>query len=188
MLTEDHDSPTFKRIFAEFNTSLFGTAPPRSDNLIADDGDYESELKQFRNELRADPFTEGVVDVGAKKTTPPCSLPVSPIQTDHHVSISVTSHVSHTITTSSQVSTVINSSIALLPECEVSEVPPSPPKVVRPVPKKNGSRPSKPTMETTTTMTSDANTDTASLQKKSSRKAGKTTTMKLPTRVLRDRT
>ena len=64
ILTEDHNSPTFKRIFAEFNTSLFSTAPPRSDNLITDDGDYESELEQFRNELHADPFTEGVVEIG----------------------------------------------------------------------------------------------------------------------------
>ena len=189
MLTEERDSSMYTRIFEEFNRSLFNTTPPRSDDVIADDGDYDSELEAFRNETRTDSLPEGIViGVGAKKTSPPSSLPTSPIQPDHHVSISVTSHVSHTIAASSQVSNIINSSVTLPPEHEVTETPPSPLKATRPAPKKKGSKSSKLTTATTTTSDADANATSVTLQKRGTRRT-KVTPAELPSgRVLRDRT
>ena len=166
ILTADRDSPTFERIFSEFNTSLFGTAPPLSGDLVADDGDYDSELEKFRNELRAGSPIDDVADVRTGKASPP-SLPIPSVQPDHHVSISVTSHVSHTITASPQVSNVVNNSVILPSEREVDNPPPSPPKATRPTARKKGSKSSKPTEVTTAT----AETDPASttLKKRSQR-------------------
>ena len=71
MLTKDLDPSVLKGIFAEFNSSLFGTAPPPSDDFVPDDGDYDSELEQFRNKLRTDSPVEGIADSGGTRTPPP---------------------------------------------------------------------------------------------------------------------
>ena len=109
---------------------------------------------------------DDVADVRTGKASPP-SLPIPSVQPDHHVSISVTSHVSHTITASPQVSNVINNSVILPSKREVDNPPPSPPKATRPTARKKGSKSSKPTEVTTAT----AETDPASttLKKRSQR-------------------
>jgi len=187
MLTEDRNSSMLKRIFAEFNTSLFGTAPPRSDDFVPDDGDYDSELEQFRNELRADsPTVIGIANSGGTRTPPPSSPPTSPVQPDHHVLISVTSHLSHTIAMSPQVSNIMNNSIVLPSGREDNEDPPSPLKVSRPTAKKKGGKSSKSTTETTT---SDVNAGTTSSTKQKRTRKEKATPVEPPTgRVLRERT
>ena len=125
MLTGDANSSIFKRVISKFNASLFGTTPVLSNNLIADDGDYDSELEQFRNELLADSPAEVVTSTGASDTFPLASLPPTPpIQLDRRVSISVTSHVLHTVAASSQVSNIISSNVTLPSEPGVKETPP----------------------------------------------------------------
>ena len=185
MLTDDRDPPMLERIFAKFNSSLFGTAPPPGDDFIPDDGNYDSELEQFRNELRADSPVEGVANGGQTRTPPPSSLPTSPIQPDRHVSISVTSHLSHTIAMSPQLSNIINSSIGLPPEREDNEAPPSPPKVPRPAAKKKGGKSTKSTTETTIP---DVGTGTTSTKQKRARKTRATPVEPTTGRVLRERT
>ena len=89
---------------------------------------------------------------------PPVSArppPTPPLQSEHHVSVSITSHVSHTVAASSQVSNVVNSTISLPSEQEIggssiqTTDPPiqqaSPPieKAPRPIPKKKGPKSSK---------------------------------------------
>lgn len=144
MLTENPENPTYKRIFSEFNTAVFGTpAPTPNDGLVVEDGDYDSELEEFRNALLADTTIDGTTDVGANETSS-CPSPILPIQQDSHVAVSVTSHVSQTVAAASQVSNTVNSSVALLPgECEVMEVPSPIPKAARPLPKKKGGKPTK---------------------------------------------
>ena len=63
MLTEDPDSRVYKRIIAEFNASIFGTAPVLKNNFVVNDGDYNSEVEQFKRDIRADPPVEDVADV-----------------------------------------------------------------------------------------------------------------------------
>ena len=159
MLTGDVNSSTFKRVFSEFNAHLFGKVPTLRNDLIADDGDYDSEVEQFMNELLTDSPVNAVTDAEANKTPPPSSLPISPLRSNHHVSISVTSHVSHTVAASSQVSNIVSSSIALSPEPEVGEIyPPNPEATqppVRPTARKKSAKLSKPTA---TDSDADANT------------------------------
>ena len=154
MLTEDPDSHVYKRIIAKFNASIFGTAPVLKNNFVINDGDYDSEVEQFKRDIRADPPVEDVADV---RINTPSALPppTPPLQSEHHVSVSVTSHVSHTVAASSQVLNVVNSTISLPPGQEIggssiqTTDPPiqqaSPPieKAPRPVLKKKGPKSSK---------------------------------------------
>lgn len=190
MLTATPDSPVFKRIFSKFNSSLFDTAPTISGDLIAEDGDYDSELDQFRAELLADHVggvTTDMVSLSLHQDSP--SQPTSElpaIQPERHVSISVTSHVSTRIgAASSQVSNVINSSIALSPtESEVEESSPPSPKATRPPPKKKGARSSK--KATATHEESDAAKDTPPVSPEIAM-AKKTALIQPPARALRKR-
>ena len=171
MLSRDPEDPTFKRIFSHFNASLFSKAPTTSGRVVVDDGNYDIELEQFRNALLADPPVEDVISAGGGKTSPLPSTSVTgagtngtspstpPLQPDH-VSISVTSHISHTIAASSQVSNIVNSSVNLSPELEVRETSPvretsrveeiSPPiqKKPRALPKKRTPKPAVETPDT----------------------------------------
>lgn len=177
MLTEDPESVSYERIFAEFDTAVLGKKPVLRDDFVLDDGDYKAEFEKFKSDLRA----EEAADAEANKTPPPPptpTLPSSPIQSDHRVSISITSQVSHTIAASSQVSNVVNTSTPP-PEPEDAEAPPPAKKATRPAPKKKG-RTKKPA--TTPDTTDAAPTQTGP--------AGQANGVpeELPTRVLRNRT
>lgn len=138
MLAEDSSSRMYKRIFAEFNTSLFGTAPSLSNDFVADDGDYDSEVERFKRDTREITSAEDATDVGTDETSPEFpSSPAAPHQLDRQVSVSVTSRVSHTVATSeSQVSNVVTSNISLSTEREARESPPPIQVTVRPGPTK----------------------------------------------------
>jgi len=165
MLSKDPESKTYKRIFSEFNAALFGTAPTLSNDFIAEDGNYDSEVEKFKSDLRAESATP-VGTPGASALPSPTAPPLQP----DHLSISVRSHISHTITAtaSSQMSTVINSGPASLPEHEADQEtpPPNPKSTQRPPSRKKGTKSSK-----SKTTTSNADPDTA----------------EPPTRVLRGR-
>ena len=149
MFTKDPDSNVFKRIFSEFNRSLFGTVPTPAHDRIAEDGDYEDEIQKFKSDLLADRSIEEPADV--EPLLPEFDLPedseldnVQPtpptVQHDRRVSISVTSHVStKTVASSSQVSKVVSGCIDLSPvESEVEEASPPSPDATRPASKKGG--------------------------------------------------
>lgn len=199
MLTEDPDDPVYKRIFSEFNAALFGTSPTFSNDLVVDDGDYDSEIERFKNDLREEATANTETD-----KTPPIPSPLTvPLPSDPYVSISVTSHVSRTIAASSQVSNVINHSAPLPLEREVSEAPPperevmeapspgpadeveAPPKPQRPKPRKP-TKSSKASKSTPTT--SDPGADAASTSTRTKRTTKQATASPTePTRVLRNR-
>ena len=157
LLTEQPGSPVFERIYSTFNTSLFGEAPPITDEFITDDGNYNSELEEFRNGLLADSPVKNAVDIGTSRAPSPSPLPALPLQSEHHVAISVISNVSRTITASSQVTNVVNSTVHFPSEHEVRESLPPNPKPARPAPKKKTSKQAK------STKTSDTDTNTAHL-------------------------
>jgi len=188
MLIEDPNSSVFRRIFSEFNASLFGTVPILRNDPIVDDGDYDSEVEQFRNDLLAESSVDAIASVGASETPLPPLLPAPPlqVQSDHCVSLSVTSHISHTVTASSQVLNVINSSLAVPPEPAVRE-PSSSTEVVqppaRPAAKKKGVKPLKPA-----TTTPDPNVDAApTLNRPTRRSKAVTAPEEQPARTLRKR-
>ena len=141
MLSATPDSPVFKRTFSEFNSSLFGAVSTLGDSdLIAEDGDYDSKLEQFKFDLLQDPPVEDVPEDVPSSPLPPEFLDDSDVpepltQSEHQVSISVTSRVStHAVAASSQVSNVVSSNITVS-STELEEAPP-PLKAVRPAPKK----------------------------------------------------
>lgn len=187
LLTEDPESSMYQRIFSKFKDSLFGKESDSDDKVVVDDGDYASELAQFKEGLIADSIAEGVTDAGVDETSPLPPPASPPLQLDHEVSISVanpgankasplpspptpplqpdrvsisvTSHISHTITASAQVSNIVNSSLTLSPEHEVKEIPPIQEKS-RPAPRKKATKPPKPTAAT-----SDTNADVAPIRR-----------------------
>ena len=145
----DPNSAVFKRIYSLFNDSLFGTVSARSENLIAEDGNYDDELEQFNAELFADPPVEEALPLLADLHLQPLSeldgvepTPEFPTaQSEHHVSISVTSRVStQTVVAPSRVSGTISSSVAISSVEHAVEGPSSPPspKAKRPATKKGG--------------------------------------------------
>ena len=145
MLTANPDSPVYKRIFLTFNTSLFGARHALSADAIAEDGDYDSELGKFNAGLHADPLAEDadMAPVSLLPESPGVEAPeLPPLHSEHHVSVSVTSHVStHATAASSQVSNIVSSSVTLPSvESEVQGAPPLIPKAVRPAPRKKGSK------------------------------------------------
>ena len=162
MLTEDPGSRMYTRIFSEFNASLFGTAPTLSNDFVVDDGDYDSEVERFKRDTRAESPVEDAPNMEIDETTSILSSPAQSHQSDHHVSVSVVSRVSHTIASSSQVSNVVNSSITVSSEREVRESSPPAQVAVRPLPTKiSGSKTSK-----STTAASDPNPETAPTRRK----------------------
>ena len=145
MLTANPNSPVYKRIFLKFNTFLFDAAPAPSANVNAEDGDYDSELEKFNAGLHADEEV-GVTPVPLLPESPLIQAPeLPPVHSEHHLSISVTSHVStHAVATSSIVSNVVSSSnTPPSVEPEVEEAFPPSPEVIRPAPKKKGVKPTK---------------------------------------------
>lgn len=167
MLTANPNSPVFKKIFSDFNASLFGTVPTTSGDFIAEDGGYASELEKFRAEVLADHVEEVTTDVISSPLLN--ALPVLP---KDHVSISVTSHISTNIgAASSQVSNVVNHGTTPPPtESEAEETSPPSPKAPRPTTKKKGGKPSK--KNVVTNSESDTAKDTPSvLPKKSTKRA-----------------
>jgi len=185
MLTENPDSRPFKRIFLRFDTSLFGVEPTLSNDFVVDDGDYDSEVEAFKNGLHAEGATNAsdASDVEVDEPTfPPPPPPTPLLRSDHHVSISVTSHVSHTVAASSQVSNVVNSGPTPPPEREVEEAPLPIKKVIRSQPtKKKVTKASKPT-----TTTPEANTETAPTRSKQAARLAKAAPVEPSTRVLRN--
>ena len=180
MLTEDPDSRVYKRIFSKFNTALFGVEPTPGNDFVIDDGDYDSEVENFKKGLRAEDTTNLEID---EFTSPTPSPPTPTVQSDHHVSISVTSHVSHTVAASSQVSNIVTSGPAPPPESEAKEASPPRQKGPRPVAKKKDPKASNPT-----TTTPQDNTDTAPTRSKKATRSVKTTPVEPSSRVLRNRT
>ena len=149
ILSGGPEDPVLGRIFSHFKDSLFSKEPTPSDGVVADDGNYDLEIEQLRNDLLADPPAGDVTNAGGDGTSSPPSpsrpslqpdrqvsisvtgtgtsgTPPStaPLQPDRQVSISVTSHISHTIAASSQVSNIVHSSVNLSPELEVGETSP----------------------------------------------------------------
>jgi hypothetical protein len=189
MLIETPDSPVFKRIFSQINESLFGTAPAPIIETVAEDGDYDSELEQFRAELLEDPPAENCPSSSIGESTQPIHslgnlLPISDLpapQSERCVSISVTSNISmQTAAASSQVSNFVSNSITLpAPESEAEET--TSPKPPQPLPKKKGSKSSKKAVVAPRSGTPD---DVAPVPLKKTAK--KSDSIKPPTRVLRN--
>lgn len=181
MLSKDPESSMYQRIFSEFNNSLFGTTPVLSNNFVADNGDYDSELERFKDEVESTSPTK-VADKARANEFPP-SLPVLPPQSDHHISISVTSNVLHTTAMSSQVSNIISSAIAPPQEPEAVIENPPPRQKARPAPKKKGGKSLK-----SIVVTPNADADAFSTPKNEvNQQAESTPTVEPPTRALRSR-
>lgn len=192
MLVDNADSPVFKRIFAKFNASLFGTtaaAPPS--HPVAEDDEYDLQIRKLLSEVLKDTSGEGVTDgvssplLSGSSTNQ--SPPEPPIQSERRVSISVTSHISTgtAIAASTQISNVVNNVSRPPGEHEVEEPspPPSPKPLSRPVPKKKGGKPSK---KTTVPPESGAADETAVPDPPKATK-GKTTPVDPSARTLRKR-
>ena len=172
-LTEDPESISYQRIFAEFDAAVLGKKHVLRDDFVVDEGDYDEEFRKFKEDLRA----EEAANADATRTSPPPpspTLPLSPVQVDHHVSISVTSHVSQTIAASSQVSNVVNNPTPPL-EREDVEAPPPVKKASRSNTKRKGKA-----KQTAATSNADADATTT--------RQAKAVPEELPTRVLRNRT
>lgn len=109
-------NPIYERTFSIFNATLFGvTATPRTD-FIPDTGDYSAEIREFNEQLAAERIEDTAT---ADQPLPPSpSAPSSP--PEPHVSVSVTSNVSHVTTAVN----VVTSKIALAPADEEVNVPP----------------------------------------------------------------
>ena len=137
MLTKDPKSTTYQRIFAKFDTALFGTEERDPGNeFIVSDGNYKAQVVSFKAKLRAEEAaaekaaTEEAANAEGNRTPPLPSSPTPPLQQpDHPISISVSSHTSRTIAVSTQVTTLVNSTTSPPErevEREVTEAPPRP--------------------------------------------------------------
>jgi hypothetical protein len=159
ILSDNPDSPMYKRIFEHFDTALFAPESASSTTILVDDGNYDAEIAQFMSGLLkdpvvADPPVAGVseAEAGADETLAH-PLPPVPVQSESHVSIAVTSHISHTIAASSQISNIVHSSVTLSPEHEeisppsIEEVSPPSKEKGRPAPRKKGGKALKPAAE-----------------------------------------
>jgi len=179
LLIKKRETPTYKRIFAEFDAALFGKARALSNEFVADDGNYDSEVERFNQELEEEEVAEASPE---PPSIPLPSTPTPPPQSEHHVSISVTSSVSHTIAASSHMSTTVN---ATPPPAEREATESSPPvqKTARPNPKKKGGKLAKPS-----NATPDVNTDGAPIRKERAPRQKKAVHEDIPARVLRART
>ena len=166
MLAKTPRSPAYERIFAEFDSALFGRERVLSDEFVADNGNYAAALEKYNTALRleeaADVEANGGSPLPPSPAPPPSPiLPPSPLQSDHRILISVTLLVSHTIAGSSQVSNVINSPA---PPSDREDVEGPPPVKAQPVPKKK-------TRGKQLVATSEAETDATTTRTRSSRKA-----------------
>ena len=126
----------YKRIVAKFSIAVFGAAPPSSNDFVVDNGEYDSEIERFNKDARAESPVESDDDVEVDTPSRLSAPPVPPLQSDHRVSISVASHVSHTIAALSQVSNVINNNVTLPLGRDPTEPSPLIQAPSRPLPKK----------------------------------------------------
>jgi hypothetical protein len=172
ILSDNSNSPMYERIFVHFNTALFAPESASSSTLLVDNSNYDTEIAQFNNDLLMDPAVAGPPVAGVTKAeagadeTLAHPLPSVPIQSESHVSIAVTSHISHTIAASSQISNIVHSSVTLSPEQE--EISPPSKEKGQPAPRKKGAKASKPAAEVP-----DDNTDAVPI------KGGRTTQQKM---------
>ena len=95
MLTKDHGAHMYMRIFSEFNAPLFGTVPTLSNNFVVNDSDYNSKVKWFKRDTCAESPVEDPTNMEIDEMTSILSSPAQSHQSDHHISVSVVSHVSH---------------------------------------------------------------------------------------------
>lgn len=151
MLSDDPTDPIYKRIFEIYNTSLFGTVPPPRGDFINDAGVYDAELAEFRRGLCREPTTESAKDAETEQVprsplpqVPPSPLPqVSSTPPELHVSISMSSTISHAAATTSQVSNVVIVGNASPSPTEIEETPQAS-KPTKSAQKKKGAKPAKP--------------------------------------------
>lgn len=138
MLSGDPPNPIYERTFLIFNTTLFGvTATPRAD-FILDTGDYNDELREFNEQLAAE-RTQDAATTDSLPLPPLPSAPSSPPES--HVSVSVTSNISHVTAAVN----IVTSNITLVPADEEVEAPPLATKTAKvPTRKKAARGPAKP--------------------------------------------
>ena len=130
MLTEDPDDPMYQTIFSHFDSALFGSEPVIGHNPIIDNGQYDSEIEEFKDRLR---HTAINANADTEADLAPSSPPIPSPQLEQNVSIAVTANV---YCASSGISNLINNAIP--PESQTQEPPPPNPKRSGQVPKKKG--------------------------------------------------
>ena len=194
VLSDNTDDPTIQRIFSVFNEGLFGPNPTDATTPTPTNDELNLEVERFKRALFANTSDNHVIDP-VETSTPPSapgsptqsedpihSTPASPIEMERPISIAVTSNVSHTVITSSQISHTTNSSvIPVAHESDIEEDSPPVPKVTRPraKPKKGPKLPTPPPG-----LDSE---DAAPPAKKPVKKTSKAATVTAPNRVLRNR-
>ena len=189
-------TPQMNGIISYYTQEVFNHQPkkplrPTSSATSA----VDSEFAQFRRNLygnATDPVTKEVPPphLPRKSSAQPedhsAPAPASPIQSEHHVSVSITSSVSQTVTASSRVSTTTNNPTT--PEHDAEESPPPPKtKASRPAPKTKASRPAprKKKAATADASSGDLGDAPPAEEKRNSNKRGKVVTP--PDRSLRQR-
>lgn len=142
MLSDDPTDPIYKRIFEIYNASLFGTMPPPRGDFIDDAGVYDAELAEFRRGLCRGPTTESAKDTETEQVlhSPLPQVPSTPPEL--HVSISMSSTISHAAATTSQVSNVVIVGNAPPSPTEI-EATPQASKPTKSAQKKKGAKPVK---------------------------------------------
>jgi hypothetical protein len=172
------DTTTVNGIIAYYNQELFGLQsrkPTRSASSATTSHAIHSALDQLRRDT-ADPVAEEVPPPPSPRKSPvqpednSIPAPTSPTRSEHHVSISITSNVSHTVTASSRVSNTTGNDNSPAPEYDTEEgSPPPSPKAPKPTRNKKASKRSK----TTNTPSSDLVDAPATTKKQNSTKQEK---------------
>lgn len=176
------NTPEMKGIISFYNQELFGhqsKKPVRS--ATTQSAAIDDALDQLRRGLygkTADSVAEGLSAQLQDKNTP---APASPTQSERHVSISVTSSISHSVTASSRISNTTNNPSTAEHDAEK----PSPPSRPKPKPVTKKKAPIK------TTSASEGDADDAPptpAKKRNSNKRGKAPPVAAPSeRSLRER-
>ena len=174
MLIENRKTASYVRIYGEYDTILFGKARVLRNDYVVDHGEYTGVVSQYNRELREE---EAADARAAEFSPPPSSPPPSPTtlsppsvhtggsglalslaplphHSDRNVSISVTSHVSHTVAASSQVLNIVNGATPPS-EDEVIEAPPPAKKAGRSRTKKKGGKSTDPSATTSNDIDAD---------------------------------
>lgn len=125
VLDDDPESPGNRRVFSAFHEGLFGPEPTNVAAPTPTNNNLNSEVEKFKRALSAKTPNNRVVNPVISETSIPPSAgklptqsggpsslaPASPVESEHLVSIAVTSNVSHTVTASSRVSHTANSNV-----------------------------------------------------------------------------
>ena len=186
---------TAENVISYYTRELFGSRA-RKTTSAATSGTIDSEFDELWREL--DQHTANPV---AKEVPPPLSSrkslsqleeqePITPApasESEHHISISVTSSVLHTVATSSRVSHITNNNNPPVPEHDAKEFSPPPsPKASKSIRNKKAQKASK-SSETVNAPSSDPD-DAPATKKRGSSKQGKTRPTTAPSeRSLRQR-